>query len=278
MRVLRLDSAAAFEAAAGYWLAADMRSNNLILSRLHAVRFSDDLNSWLAMEGDVPQLALLQTPLDLVLSGGSVEGAEFLAENLEVEVRQFVGPARVADAFAAGLRQKTGRAGRVSMEMTLYTLDRVAEVSSPAGWMRAATRGEWEELAPLAVAAEREMGVHNEARDPAAIESTLRQAIDDGQQFVWAEGSSIRAMASYVSPFKNFGARIRGVYTLPEFRGRGYGTAITGALAAQLLDGGQAWVALFADNANPTSTGIYRRLGFQAHSIFRSWRFDYNSQ
>ena len=188
MRLLRLTSAAAFEAAAWSWLAADNRTNNLILSRLHAVRFSDDVKSWLAMEGDTPQLALLETPLDLVLSGGSVQGAEFLADNLEAEVRQLVGPAAVADAFAARLQQKTGRAGRVSMEMTFYTLERVAHVSSPAGSMRAATRAELEELAPLAVAAEREMGVHSEERDPAAIENTLRQAIDDGQQFVWAEG------------------------------------------------------------------------------------------
>ncbi len=278
MRLLSLTSAAAFEAAAGTWLAADTRINNLILSRLHAARFSDDVKSWLAMEGGAPQLALIKTPLDLVLSGGSVQGAEFLADNLEADVRQFVGPAGVADAFAARLEQKTGRAGSVSMEMTFYTIDRVADLSSPAGCMRAGTRAELEELAPLAVAAEREMGVHSEERDPAEIENTLRQAIDDGQQFVWTEGSSIRAMASYVSPFKHGGARIRGVYTLPEFRGRGYGSAITAALAAQLLNGGQAWVALFADNANPTSTGIYRRLGFQAHSIFRTWRFDYNSQ
>ena len=63
MRVLMLPSAAAFEAAAGSWLAADDRTNNLILSRLHAARFSDDVNSWLAMEGNVPQLAV---PLDMV--------------------------------------------------------------------------------------------------------------------------------------------------------------------------------------------------------------------
>ncbi len=278
MRLLRLPSAAAFEAAAGPWLAADDRTNNLILSRLHAERFHDDVKSWLAMDGGIPQLALLETPLDLVLSGGSVQGAEFLADNLELDVRQLVGPAEVADAFAARLQRKTGRAGRVSMEMTFYTLDRVEVISSPPGCMRAVTRAEMDELGPLAVAAEREMGVHSEERDLAAIENTLRQAIDDGQQFVWAQGSSMRAMASYVSPFKNGGARIRGVYTLPSFRGRGYGSAITGALAARLLEGGQAWVALFADNANPTSTGIYRRLGFQAHSIFRTWRFDYNSQ
>lgn len=273
MHLLRFRSAAAFEAAAGSWMAADERTNNLILSRLHAVRFNDDVKSWLAMDGDAPQLALLDTPINLVLSGGNVRGAEFLAKNLDTEVRQFVGPAEVADVLAGHLQRKTGCAGRLSMEMTFYTLDHVEAFSSPAGCLRAATRAELDELAPLALAAEREMGVHVEEPDAAAIESTLRQAVDNGQQFVWSEGSAIRAIASHVSPYKHAGARIRGVYTLPEFRGRGFGTAITGALAARLLNGGQAWVALFADNANPTSTGIYRRLGFQPHSIFRTWRF-----
>jgi predicted GNAT family acetyltransferase len=273
MRLLSLQSAAAFEAAAGTWLAGDKRANNLILSRLHAARFSDEVRSWLVMDGDAPQLALLETPLHLVLSGGSVQGAEYLAKHLELDVTQFVGPAEVADAFAAHWQRNTGHAGCVSMEMTFYTLARVADVSSPAGCMREATHAELDELLPLAVAAEGEMHVVQETPASAAIRRTLRQAIDDGQQFVWAEGSAIRAIASYVSPFKNSGARIRGVYTLPQFRGRGYGTALTGALAERLLKGGQAWVALFADNANPTSTGIYRRLGFQPHSIFRTWRF-----
>ncbi len=273
MRLLSLRSAAAFEAAAGSWMAGDDRTNNLILSRLHTARFSDEVRSWLVMDGDAPQLALLETPLHLVLSGGNVQGAEYLAKYLEVDVTQFVGPAAVADAFAAHLQRKTGHAGCVDMDMTFYTLDCVVPFSRPAGCIRAATHAELDELLPLAVAAEWEMHVVQERPATAAIVRTLLQAIDDGQQFVWAEGSAIRAIASYVSPFRHAGARIRGVYTLPEFRGRGYGAAITGALAERLLNGGQAWVALFADNANPTSTGIYRRLGFQAHSIFRTWRF-----
>ena len=273
MRVLRFRSAAAFEAAAGYWMSTDQRTNNLVLSRLLDARFRDDVRSWLVMDGDAPQLALLETPRHLVLSGGIVQAAECLADGLEVDVRQFVGPASVADAFASRLQRKTGRAARVSMEMTFDTLDRVEPFLSPSGGMRAAMRVELDELAPLAVAAEQEMHVLQERPDPAEVASTLGQAIDDGRQFVWVEGSALRAIASYVSPFRHGGARIRGVYTPPEFRGRGFATAITGALAARLLNEGQAWVALFADNANPTSTGIYRRLGFQPHSIFRTWRF-----
>lgn len=273
MRLLSFRSTAAFEAAAGSWLAADELTNNLILSRLQAARLRDQVPSWLVVNRGAPQLALLATPLHLVLSGGSARAAQCLAENLEVDVPLLVGPAEVADAFAAHLNRKTGRAGRVSIEMTFYTLDRTEPFACPAGSLRPAKPAEFHELAPLAVAAEREMHAGQQEPDPAEIESALHQAIDNGQQYVWCEGSTIRAIASYASALDHAGARIRGVYTPPEFRGRGYGTAITGALAARLLEGGQAWVALFADNANPTSTGIYRRLGFQAHSVFRTWRF-----
>jgi hypothetical protein len=196
------------EAAAGSWLAADDRTNNLILSRLHAARFSDGVKSWLAMEGDAPQLALLETPLDLVLSAGSVQGAEFLTDNLEVDVRQFVGPAKVADAFAARLQRKTGRAGSMSMEMTFYTLDRVTEVSSPAGCMRAATRAELDELAPLAVAAEREMGVHAEERNPAEIESTTTASSLCGRR-AQAFGRWHRMSARLSTVARAFGAYLR---------------------------------------------------------------------
>ena len=71
----------------------------------------------------------------------------------------------------------------------------------------------------------------------------------------------------------NAGARIGLVYTRPELRGRGYGSAITGSLAQLLLDEGQVWISLFADNANPVSNSIYRRLGFQAELVHRTWLF-----
>jgi len=274
MRLLSFRTAVQLEAAAGSWLATDGRTNNLILSRLKAaIQHGGPADCSLVVAADEPQMALLAASPHAVLSGGSARAAEFLAKHLEVDIPQFVGPADAADAFAAHLIQKTGRAGHVNMQMTFYTLDRAEPFSSPAGSLRPATPEEFHELAPLAVAAEQEMHVGLPVPDPAAIETTLRQAIDEGQQFVWQEGPTIRAIASYVTALDHAGARIRGVYTPPAFRGRGFGTAITGALAGRLLSTGQAWVALFADNANPTSTGIYRRLGFQPHSVFRTWRF-----
>jgi predicted GNAT family acetyltransferase len=57
--------------------------------------------------------------------------------------------------------------------------------------------------------------------------------------------------------------RLGPVYTLPEARGRGFGSAITAVVARVLLAQG-ATVMLYADADNPTSNGVYERLGFRA--------------
>lgn len=57
-------------------------------------------------------------------------------------------------------------------------------------------------------------------------------------------------------------ARIGPVYTPPEHRGHGYGSAVTAAATADVLgDGGLP--VLFTDLANPTSNKIYQQLGYR---------------
>ena len=68
-------------------------------------------------------------------------------------------------------------------------------------------------------------------------------------------------------------ARIGPVYTPAPLRGRGYATAAVAELSRRLLAGGRTWCLLFADVANPTSTGIYRRLGYEEVCLFREYRF-----
>jgi predicted GNAT family acetyltransferase len=53
------------------------------------------------------------------------------------------------------------------------------------------------------------------------------------------------------------------VYTPPEHRQRGYAAGVTAACSQHALDCGAEHVVLFTDLANPTSNGVYRRLGYQ---------------
>jgi predicted GNAT family acetyltransferase len=57
--------------------------------------------------------------------------------------------------------------------------------------------------------------------------------------------------------------RVGPVYTPPEQRGRGYGTAATAAATAGILSAG-AQPCLFTDLSNPTSNSIYQRIGYRA--------------
>jgi predicted GNAT family acetyltransferase len=57
-------------------------------------------------------------------------------------------------------------------------------------------------------------------------------------------------------------SRIGPVYTVPEHRGRGYGSAVTARAAFDILDCG-AMPVLYADRGNATSNKIYRAIGFR---------------
>jgi predicted GNAT family acetyltransferase len=57
-------------------------------------------------------------------------------------------------------------------------------------------------------------------------------------------------------------ARVGPVYTPLEHRRRGYGAAVTSAVTERLLDVASI-VMLYTDAANPTSNGVYERLGYR---------------
>jgi predicted GNAT family acetyltransferase len=58
-------------------------------------------------------------------------------------------------------------------------------------------------------------------------------------------------------------ARVQAVYTPAGHRRRGYGAAVTAAATERALAAGAEHVVLFTDLANPTSNGVYRRIGYR---------------
>ena len=56
--------------------------------------------------------------------------------------------------------------------------------------------------------------------------------------------------------------RVGPVYTPPDLRRRRYAAGVTAAVTRAALDAGVAEILLFTDLANPTSNGIYQRLGY----------------
>ena len=56
---------------------------------------------------------------------------------------------------------------------------------------------------------------------------------------------------------------VNGVYTPPEWRRRGYATACVAELSERLLEQGFEFCVLYTDLENPTSNGIYTRIGYR---------------
>ncbi len=89
--------------------------------------------------------------------------------------------------------------------------------------------------------------------------------VQEGAMRLWCVRDVIVAMAGRATPVETpsgLVTRIGPVFTPAENRGRGYGSAVTACLCATLLAQGSR-VMLYADADNPTSNGVYQRVGFQ---------------
>lgn len=67
--------------------------------------------------------------------------------------------------------------------------------------------------------------------------------------------------------------RVAPVYTPAHLRGRGYAGAATVEVSRAALAAGAEEVLLFADLANPTSSGLYQRIGYRPVADFAVYDF-----
>ena len=109
-----------------------------------------------------------------------------------------------------------------------------------------------------------------------AQQMALRR-IDSGEIYLWDDGEP-RCMEGRSRPTRHT-VTVNAVYTPPEFRSVGYATSTVAALSQRLLGEGYRACVLYTDLANPTSNGIYQRIGYRAASdsvrcLFRSNRAD----
>ncbi len=95
---------------------------------------------------------------------------------------------------------------------------------------------------------------------PTAIEEGVYMGIRVGGRLVSAAGTHV------VSPEARLGV-VGNVMTQADFRGRGYATAVTGAVTAELLRTCDQ-VALNVRADNPPALQAYRKLGYREHVRF----------
>ena len=230
-----------------------------------------NLLAWREHAGEVDGAVLLTPPFELLLAVVP-DLAELVAElrSARPDLPGVNGEAEVTEAFARAWTVGTNLRARHVFTMRLHALEALEPPDPPPpGRARPAREDDAGLVAAWLRAFADDAGVATTDE-----ESMARERIGGGRMWLWEDaGGAAVAMAARTPTIAGV-ARIAPVYTPPERRRRGYGAAVTAACTADALERGAAHVVLFADAANPTSTGVYVRIGFRARSDRAVIRFE----
>jgi uncharacterized protein len=221
---------------------------------------------WLVEDEGRVVLAALQTPpYNLTLSQPlDVAALPVLADALEDEGRSLPGVTAAVpevEAFVEEWTRRHGVAARRRMAQRIYRVSRVRPVTGVPGRPRPATRSERSLLVEWVTAFAKES--LPEDAPGRATQSTVAARLDHGAGgFVLWEDEGPVSLAGWGGETPH-GVRIGPVYTPPQHRRRGYGSAVTAAVTEERLAAGRRFCFLYTDLTNPTSNRIYLDIGYE---------------
>lgn len=171
-------------------------------------------------------------------------------------VKHIHGPGHVAGylgrihAQATGQRSELGRAERV------YQLARNYYALPSQGHLQVANPADRPLLMQWVADFVEEVAFELEGR---TIEGVVDTLINQRLLYLWKSPKPV-SMAAWVAPTPH-GASINFVYTPPEFRGQGYGKAVSAALGAQMLASGLRYAFILTDVNDNRTNSLYQSIG-----------------
>lgn len=213
------------------------------------------LGWWRGADGAVAGTLLRTPPHPALLDSVPAEAVGPLADALGA------GPdldAVTADRDTAALLTARLPGYRTEQEQRLYRLGPPRPPSpAPEGRARTATR------ADRALLVEWVRGFADATgQSKSSAEWLVDEGTERGALTLWESGGAPVALAGRSRMLAGT-VRVTLAYTPPELRGRGYAAAVTDAAGRAAREAGAAEVVLFADLANPTSNGVYLRIGYE---------------
>jgi hypothetical protein len=105
----------------------------------------------------------------------------------------------------------------------------------------------------------------------AAFSSNVRRMIEED---LWWVGESLGRLCFFcnIGPWCAKTAQLQGIWTPPEYRGRGLATAALAAICDDLLDDVPE-LSLYVNDFNAPAIALYRRIGFETASEFSTLLF-----
>ena len=208
--------------------------------------------------------------------------AEFARQGRALDV--VAGTPAEAGAFARAWSAQTGRRAVTAMSQRMYELVELSTArpvrSGAAGQPGAAGQSGADGVARLAGADDlplleewfEQFHAEAEPHGPRGNPEVLRARVRQGLVVLWIDAGTPVSMAGFNHASAGV-ARIGPVYTPPEHRRRGYAGAVTAAASQTALDRGAQRCMLYTDLANPTSNGVYQRLGYTPVADAIQYRF-----
>jgi predicted GNAT family acetyltransferase len=264
--VERHEDVASFRDVAMPFLMADEVANCMLIglvAELVAVRRT-------VWDGDRLCAVLLQTPgRPAMISTGPADAGDVLGTDAarHGDITGVYAPTDIARAFCEAYTRATGREAELHFRGAVHRLERVIPPTGVSGEFSVAAGEDRVVAVPWVDAFARSIG--EPTRDAEAHFDLL---VGQRRLHLWRDGGRPVSMAAWAGPTPN-GVRINSVYTPPEFRNRGYASAVVAALSQRMLDSGKTVCFLNTDLANPTSNSIYRKIGYMPCGERESYRF-----
>ena len=281
MELRRCDTPDGLLELAGSFLAAREAEHNLLFGILGSLRrnpeeFGED-EPYLAVlldEGAVAGVVLRTPPFGPVLSMQErLAGVDLVADDLMTitpALAGVLGPRAAAARFAHRWSARTGVSARLAVEERIYRATAVTQPGAVPGRARPAEPRDRAVVLQWLDAFADEALPAEAAHLDAVAWLDRRLADPDGDVLLWEDAGAPVSLAAAGQATPN-GLRVGPVYTPPEHRGRGYGSAVTAAVTARAFASGRRFCFLFTNLANPTSNAIYQWIGYRPVCDVDQW-------
>ena len=220
-----------------------------------------DVHLWTVRDGAVVAAAVLTPPFNVVVAQPLDDDAlRFAARELRergVELPGVTGALPEVDVFA----DAWGGGRRLNMSQGIYAARSVQMPGGVSGDGRTATVDD-RALVIDWVRAFQDEAVHEGPHISVAGAVDRRLQSETAGFALWEDGGRPVSICGYGGRTPH-GIRIGPVYTPPELRRRGYGSAVTAHVTKQQLQGDRDYCFLYTDLSNPTSNKIYMDLGYE---------------
>lgn len=208
-----------------------------------------------------------------LVAGGETRFVPNLLEQWQGDVPGLVARADLAEAWAEGWAARRGCEALVAYKQRIYQLETVIEPLPVQGVLRPAGPNDVDQLASWIEGFQLEALTH-EPVDREAIRAGAVHRSKGNLTYFWEVKGQPVAMAALARPTRNvIGVNL--VYTAPEWRGRGYASALVAGVSREGLSRGHRLCALYTDLDNETSNRVYLKLGYRPVCDSRLYLFRY---